>query len=545
MNVSILRKNITFGVIISFIAISITPIVNGSSVDCIYQYPTRTDVFSKIYGENMKTIIVPDDYPTIQDAINHAQDGDTIMVRAGTYKENIVVNKMVCIRGDGHALTIIDGSGKDTTVKIVRDGVEISGFCIKNAGSGNIGVYATSHYNNISMNKITDNGHGIKLYSSNGNRILDNWIDNNQGRGIWLDSSHMNEISGNNVSLNEEDGLMVDFTSTFNSLSGNIASENQLNGVLINDASRSNTMIGNKLAKNNIGINCQGTSDNNIFHHNDFKDNIQQNAFDSSDDIWSSVTLGRGNHWSDFDEPEEGAYDIDGDGIIDTPYSIPGGDNSDPSPLPCSVAPAPPIIKGPLKIMVDTRAEFHISTPTPVYDRVYYQIYWGNGDYWETTNELVDVTEGINESHVWSMEVTYNVHARAFIEIEGVRIYSETSPTFPVEVPKESKSISIKTSIIPSHLKKILNNNEVSTKRTRCNDNPNQISFHNSVIWRSIPLNIIKSIIIMTKDSNNRVMLCETLQSILRMMDSQEEQYLLSNEKHVTSNNIVFNDRDL
>ena len=545
MNVSSIRKIITFGVMIYIITMSITPIMGGSSVDCIYQYPIQKYIFSKTYGENLRTIIVPDDYPTIQQAINHAIDGDTILVRAGTYAENIVVNKMVYIRGDGHDLTIIDGSGKDTTVKIERDGVEISGFCIRNAGSGNGGVYATSHYNNISMNEIIDNGYGIKLEASNGNRILDNWINNNQGRGIWLDSSHMNEISGNNVSLNEEDGLMVDFTSTFNSLSSNIASENKLNGVLINDASRSNTLIGNKLTKNSIGVSCQGTSDNNIFHHNDFKENIQQNAFDSSNDIWSSDTLGKGNHWSDFDETEEGAYDMDNNGIIDTPYLIPGGDNSDPAPLLCSVAPAPPLIKGPSEIRIDTEAEFHIYTPTPVYDEVYYQIYWGNGAYWETTDNLVDVTVGIDESHVWSMEVTFNVQARAFIEIEGVRIYSEASPTLPVKVPKESKPICIQTNTIHHRLKEILNDNEIFTKRAKCNDNPNQISFHKSVILRSISLNVVQSIIIMTKRSNYRGMPCETLQSILTMMGSQEKKYMPYNENHATSNNIFFNDGNL
>lgn len=35
------------------------------------------------------TIYVPDDYPTIQAAVNAASPGDTIIVRDGTYYENV------------------------------------------------------------------------------------------------------------------------------------------------------------------------------------------------------------------------------------------------------------------------------------------------------------------------------------------------------------------------------------------------------------------------------------------------------------------------
>ncbi|MFB0501107.1 MAG: cohesin domain-containing protein, partial [Candidatus Bathyarchaeia archaeon] len=40
-------------------------------------------------------ITVPDDYPTIQEAINNANDGDTIFVYNGTYHEHVTINKSI------------------------------------------------------------------------------------------------------------------------------------------------------------------------------------------------------------------------------------------------------------------------------------------------------------------------------------------------------------------------------------------------------------------------------------------------------------------
>jgi hypothetical protein len=43
--------------------------------------------------------------------------------------------------------------------------------------------------------------------------------------------------------------------------------------------------------------------------------------------------LQEGNYWGDYDEPIEGAWDNNSDGIADTPYGIPGGGNMDRYPL--------------------------------------------------------------------------------------------------------------------------------------------------------------------------------------------------------------------
>jgi predicted outer membrane repeat protein len=49
-----------------------------------------------------ETIEVPSDYATIQEAVDAADDGDTVLIAAGTYFENVTVaDKAISIEGDG------------------------------------------------------------------------------------------------------------------------------------------------------------------------------------------------------------------------------------------------------------------------------------------------------------------------------------------------------------------------------------------------------------------------------------------------------------
>ncbi len=60
------------------------------------------------YASSM-SIIVPDDYPTIQAAIGNATPGSTIHVRNGIYNELIVIDKPITLVGENREDTIING----------------------------------------------------------------------------------------------------------------------------------------------------------------------------------------------------------------------------------------------------------------------------------------------------------------------------------------------------------------------------------------------------------------------------------------------------
>lgn len=62
-------------------------------------------------GPSMADVLaVPADHPTIEAAIEAAQDGDEILVAPGVWYENLFVRKQITITGSGQGVTIIDGS---------------------------------------------------------------------------------------------------------------------------------------------------------------------------------------------------------------------------------------------------------------------------------------------------------------------------------------------------------------------------------------------------------------------------------------------------
>ena len=76
------------------------------------------------------TWIVPDDFPTIQEAIDAANSCDKINVRTGIYFENVRVNKSVFLIGENRDTTFIHGNNYNYTMLITADHVTVSGFTI-------------------------------------------------------------------------------------------------------------------------------------------------------------------------------------------------------------------------------------------------------------------------------------------------------------------------------------------------------------------------------------------------------------------------------
>ena len=330
-----------------------------------------------------ETIIVPDKYLTIQAAVNAASPGDTIIVRDGTYTENVDVNKdhLTIKSENGAEKTIVQAANPDDHVfEVTASYVSISGFTVKGATKislgwlvGQICLYqadnctvsncvildirdpATETYNagiflrdsddNLLLNNIIDginaNFGAIGIYTSHNNIVAYNTLSH-VSSGIELVSSNNNAIMGNilsyisgpNINIGGV-GITLHFDSTNNIIEDNKISNATCTGISLGKggSETSNTVVGNTVSNSSEGIRVMGGYGSDNIYLNNFVDNTLSCYLHYS---WLYTT----NNWR---SPEQITYtyngstftnylgnywsdysgnDPDGDGIGNTPYTF-------------------------------------------------------------------------------------------------------------------------------------------------------------------------------------------------------------------------------
>jgi hypothetical protein len=130
---------------------------------------------------------------TLQGLINVAENGDTILVKSGTWHENLVINRSIFFgaQDTGNPPEIISGPGQ-AGITLIADGIEVNGITV--SGSAQYGILIESDKNQVHNSSIRGLERGIGLQSAALNEISRNELLNNS-IGLYADrESQMNRV---------------------------------------------------------------------------------------------------------------------------------------------------------------------------------------------------------------------------------------------------------------------------------------------------------------------------------------------------------------
>ncbi|MEA1943913.1 MAG: NosD domain-containing protein, partial [Euryarchaeota archaeon] len=289
---------------------------------------------------------------SIQAAIDGASDGDTVFVHAGTYSENIIINKPnIRLKGEGTDVVTLHGAEEGNIIFIYGEPSDASGCIVEGF-----------NFNDTPL------GCGVTVYSTAPNCI----VRNNIFDGLYcaIETIASNTTFENNGVLNAQRDICAVYimgsscTIVNNTIKGSVGAAISLDGF-------EHTCENNIVTKNNLssnvyaGIELYDAGSGNKIYLNNVVDNgvTATTTWSTAPDVtyWNSTepieyTYGGaihtdylGNYWgSDYT-----GSDGDGDGIGTPPYTVPDGLGEDPRPLmsgfenyPESQTPTPFLISG-------------------------------------------------------------------------------------------------------------------------------------------------------------------------------------------------------
>jgi len=264
------------------------------------------------------------DFTSIQDAINNSKSGDIIILQKGEYFENnLNVNRMISIVGQGPADTIIDCSGNPGFI-LDSPSVDISGFKIINTEE--YAIYVSPNSIKCSLSNIYIDGPkdlGIWIRASN-TKISDcDMRGYSKSDGIAVKLRESNSVISNCNIQGFGVGILILVNSDYHKISNcNLFGNGEAVNIRID--SDNNEITQCNIYANDLGVNVRQKSINNDIHLNNFwKNEIDAMAEDNN--TWDNGV--EGNYWEQYT-----GIDTDGDGIGDTPYTISEG-NTDSFPL--------------------------------------------------------------------------------------------------------------------------------------------------------------------------------------------------------------------
>lgn len=248
--------------------------MKSSFIIILFLVFSQNTLWARVYKVQKNTAI-----SSVQQAINIAQNGDTVLVEPGIYKEkNIVVNKSIVLIGNHYP--VLDGEHIYEIISVKANNVTVKGFKLIHSGiSSLIDIAGIKIYSRegvtIVDNILEDTFFGIYLQKSVNCLIENNKLtayatsDQQSGNGIHCWQSDSLRIIGNTIT-GHRDGIYFEFvTNSF--IWRNISRANSRYGLHFM-FSHNNAYIANIFQNNNAGVSVMFSHGVKMFN-NVFEDN--------------------------------------------------------------------------------------------------------------------------------------------------------------------------------------------------------------------------------------------------------------------------------
>jgi parallel beta-helix repeat protein len=271
-------------------------------------------------------------------------------------------------------------------------------------------TYQSSN-NIIKDNIFIKNEHDLSIHKSYNNTIImNNFLETQCCTCLDIRYSYNNKIILNNITQNGWGMCIVLVDNSINNIISNNTISNGNEGIRIWYSSSYNTIINNNISSNDCGIYIEEFSNNNSIYHNNFINNSKK-AYDECNNSWDNGYPSGGNYWDDYTDE-----DNDGDGIGDTPYPVPGGDNVDRYPFMKpngwnNTRPNKPVISGPTNGRTGLWYEYNFSISDPEGDLLWIHIDWeyGTPSKWDGPFLSGSI---VKYNYSWRKKGTYTIRAQ-------------------------------------------------------------------------------------------------------------------------------------
>lgn len=287
----------------------------------------------------------PENYTTIQNALDNTSDGDIVFVYSGTYSECIHIRKEITLLGESKNSTIIEVQRVNEVVDILANYTSIVEFTIRNLNTSGYWIIEMLHVNHVTISKTIIDGinthsgivlngandnmirqndfvrcnTAINIFSSGGysknNTIVENNISGNFS-GIKITKSDYNNISNNklvvpkygielyesnhniirnNVILDANKPILIYGTSSvhiisYNRIENTNSSKKYDSGIMI-DEGYDPYILNNIISNYTFGIYLKDTFNSIIEKNNFFNNTVHARFFNTGNSIW------RNNYW--------------------------------------------------------------------------------------------------------------------------------------------------------------------------------------------------------------------------------------------------------